>query len=143
MTPIAFLDVAKRLLIDSRDAAVVRTATSRAYYAAFHSVREVMFDSWRQPELIGGNEHRLLQQCLINSNVPEAIAIGKLLENLHDHRKCADYDLHDADFDSPQNAEVCIERASDISAKIKACETGALGAQIRAGITQYRRMRQA
>lgn len=142
MTPLAFLDLARRLLTESQDAAAVRTATSRAYYAAFHSVRAVMFSAWRQPELIGGNEHRLLQQCLINSNVSEAFAIGKLLENLHDHRKCADYDLHDADYDSPKNAEVCIERASDIISKITACETGILGAQIRAGITQYRRLRQ-
>jgi uncharacterized protein (UPF0332 family) len=142
MTPLAFLDLANRLVIDSRDPASVRTATSRAYYAAFHSVRTVMFSSWRQPELIGGNEHRLLQQCLINSDVPEACAIGKLLENLHDHRKSADYDLLDADFDSPQNAEVCIERATDIIAKLNACEAGVLGAQIRAGITQYRRLRQ-
>lgn len=79
----------------------------------------------------------------MNSNVPEAYAIGKLLENLHDRRKSADYDLDDPDFDTPQIAELCIERATDIIAKLSYCASGTLSAQIRAGITQYRRMRQA
>ena len=101
-----------------------------------------MIAVWRQPEFIGGNEHRLLQQCFLNSNVPEAFAIGKLLENLHERRKSADYDLEDADMDTVENAEFSIDRAHDIIDRLNQCSAGVLSAQIRAGITQYRRLRQ-
>ncbi|WP_254507168.1 hypothetical protein [Anatilimnocola floriformis] len=124
------------------DPATMRTSVSRAYYAAFLTARVIMETEWRQPEFVGGNEHRLLQQCLLNSNVPEAYTIGKLLENLHDSRKSADYDLNDVDMDTAPNAAFCIERATDIIELLKQCSTGVLSAQIRAGITQYRRMRQ-
>ena len=89
-----------------------------------------------------GNEHRLLQQCLLNSNVPEAYTVGKLLENLHERRKSADYDLDDADMETFANAELSIDRANDIIGRLNQCSAGFLSAQIRAGITQYRRLRQ-
>ena len=120
----------------------MRTCVSRAYYAAYLTARSIMITAWRQPEFIGGNEHRLLQQCLLNSNVAEAYAIGKLLENLHERRKNADYDLDDTDMNTAENAEFSIDRANDIIDRLNQCSTGVLSAQVRAGVTQYRRLRQ-
>lgn len=145
MTPLDFLALAKRLYQTeqhSPDPATMRTCVSRAYYAAYLTARSIMITAWRQPEFIGGNEHRLLQQCLLNSNVAEAYAIGKLLENLHERRKNADYDLDDTDMNTAENAEFSIDRANDIIDRLNQCSTGVLSAQVRAGVTQYRRLRQ-
>jgi uncharacterized protein (UPF0332 family) len=145
MSPKDFIPFAEKLLASATEAdpAAMRTIVSRAYYGAYLQARIVLTETWGQPPFRGGNEHLFVQQLFLNCQVLEGKEIGKLLQSLHERRKDADYEMKEVYIESRTNAELSIISAWEIVSKLDAHTTGIVGAQIRAGITQYRRIRQA
>src|SRR5438876_3717736 len=70
-----------------------RSATSRAYYAAFHVARELLSDlGFIVPR--GDRAHAYLWLGLGNSGEAPVITAGKNLNDLRGERNRADYDAH-------------------------------------------------
>ena len=86
-----FLKVAQELAEGPREAHR-RSAISRAYYAAFHSVCEVLRrNSINIPENPGG--HMVAIRCLDYSRDANLAQAGSKLGTLHGNRRHADYEL--------------------------------------------------
>ena len=144
MRPEEFLDFATELANSSNSgSAAHRSAVSRAYYGVYHAVRSIIEKdlsiSCRADS--GGNEHKLLIDYLAGSQVDEAVEIARLLRNLSQSRKEADYDLDEKAAESQQNSQTCVARARNILEKLSGCVTGPLRQRVIAGITQYRKLR--
>lgn len=143
MRPIEFLTFAATL-VDSptTDAAGFRTAASRAYYCAFHVVKDFVENDVGAKIRGGRNEHLKLQQALRNSGVDESQVIGGLLMSLHVMRKVADYDLFDR---SPENADQAAD-AVGLARRILALVDGIRGdadlmGKVKSGVQAYVAMR--
>jgi uncharacterized protein (UPF0332 family) len=135
----AFLEFARQLAANENlSAAGHRTVTSRAYYGAFHAARHALERvGVKCPR--GDNEHQFVQRALLNCQVPLAVEAGRLLENLHQGRKEADYDLDALHTENRTTADLSLLRADDIVTKLAACSSGVLSQQFAAGVSQYLR----
>jgi uncharacterized protein (UPF0332 family) len=92
MTPDAFLTLADQLAQESTEAAW-RSAASRAYYAAFHTARELFADlGFVMPR--DESAHRKMSYRLQNSGDAQVQAAGTQLDVLRRDRNRGDYDLH-------------------------------------------------
>ncbi|HEX4143646.1 MAG TPA: hypothetical protein VHY91_08945 [Pirellulales bacterium] len=116
--------------------AACRTVASRAYYGAFHValalVKEFGFFCRRTD-----NEHRWVQWHFQNCKLPLAQEIGRALQNLHESRKEADYDLARPQPDSPVNAAACVLRAEEIRKKLGECRDPQISFQIAAEMSEW------
>src|SRR5436190_3256837 len=92
MNPRDLLDVADQLASESNEAAW-RSAVSRAYYSAFHVVRESLL-SWgfRVPQ--GTQAHAYLWMRVSNCGDQILQSGGRNLNLMRARRNHADYDLH-------------------------------------------------
>jgi uncharacterized protein (UPF0332 family) len=114
-----------------------RSAVSRAYYGAFHLSREFL-------DRLGyrcrsDNEHHWVQRHFLNCQVAEAKEIGRLLANLHESRKAADYNLQDSYCEVAKNAQFCVERADFIQNQLRVCGEAKLKADIQSDMNRYRK----
>jgi uncharacterized protein (UPF0332 family) len=91
MTPRDLLDLANELCADDREVAW-RTSASRAYYAAFHTARE-LFEQAGFDVPKAERAHSYLWLRLENSGHPDVIESGIHLKDLRTTRNEADYDL--------------------------------------------------
>jgi len=133
-----FIDFASELSAsDAIGPAACRTVVSRAYYGAFHLalalVEEFGFFSRRSD-----NEHRWVQWHFQNCKLALAQEIGRALQNLHESRKEADYDLARPQPDSPTNAAACVLRAGEIRRKLAECRDPTISAQLVAEMVDWR-----
>jgi uncharacterized protein (UPF0332 family) len=114
-----------------------RSSVSRAYYGAFHIARSVLyaFNFYCRDK---NSEHRWVQRHFLNCTTPIAVEIGKLLENLHESRKAADYDIHKPQPETKANAEFCVLRADEIKSKLQQCDEPAVKSQIQSEMLNYR-----
>jgi len=102
MDETCFLDVADELSTGSREADW-RSATSRAYYAAFHKARRLFLrNGFVVPR--GEQAHAYLWLRLSNSQHPDVDNVGVLLSQLKTSRNRADYDV-----DIPVDHAECID----------------------------------
>lgn len=131
-----FLQIAQQLLKIPSEAAY-RTATNRAYYAAFH--RCVAFLSGLGFEAsIGPQAHGQLQGRINNSGVIEGQQLYRILHRLYDRRRVADYDLHSQEFHSQATAALLVASAGQAIAMIADCEKSQeLSRRMREGIYKY------
>jgi uncharacterized protein (UPF0332 family) len=91
MTPRDFLDVADEWASGNREAEW-RSATSRAYYAAFHAARQLLLQAgFAVPT--AEQAHAYLWRRLANSGHPDVDQAGNDLGLLRGLRNRADYDL--------------------------------------------------
>jgi uncharacterized protein (UPF0332 family) len=91
MDETGFLDVADDLSTGAREADW-RSATSRAYYAAFHKARRLLQRSgFVVPR--GDQAHAYLWLRLSNSRHPDVVDAGATLNDLRRARNRADYDV--------------------------------------------------
>jgi len=90
MKPEDFLILAKELHSKGNEAAL-RSATSRAYYAAFHKGREVLTSM--NFKIVKATAHKDICRYLQYSGDREVIAAGLKLDSLRTMRNKADYDL--------------------------------------------------
>ena len=83
-----FLDLADRLLADAPDEASLRSATSRAYYAAYHAAAAFVRASGL---LRQGHTHHRVWIALTTDANPARSAIGDRGDRLRRRRIAADY----------------------------------------------------
>jgi uncharacterized protein (UPF0332 family) len=110
MDETGFLELADELSTGSRQADW-RTASSRAYYAAFHKARTLLQQGgFRVPD--AEQAHAYLWRRLSNSGQPDVNDAGARLNRLRSIRNWADYD-----FDLPMDSQTAIDHvglATDI-----------------------------
>jgi len=141
MNSIEFITLA-RTLADSETSgpAGYRSAVSRAYYGAFLSVQAMIEIDLALPCKLGTlSEHAVVQRFLLNCQVPEAAELGRLLGNLHEFRKDADYQMADTTYEDRGESRLCVDRADEIMVRLHQCSTMVMRQKIKAGIIQYRR----
>ena len=122
-----------------------RTAISRAYYGVFHSLRRfIKLDLSISIHASGGrdNSHLLLQQYLVNCNVALAAQMGRMLRDLHDSRKEADYDLDNDKLETSAHVQACVARADSLLNKLELLNQAPTKQLFIAGLTQYKKLRQ-
>jgi uncharacterized protein (UPF0332 family) len=91
MDETGFLELADELSMGSRQADW-RSAISRAYYAAFHKARSILFRAgFRTPD--GERAHAYLWMRLSNTGHPDVNDAGGRLSRLRALRNWADYDF--------------------------------------------------
>lgn len=143
MIPDAFIQLAEHLSKESPAAAACyRTATSRAYYGAYLTVRALIRDEFGISCRIDSqsSDHQSLAQLLANSQVTQTVQIGYRLSNLHDSRKLADYDMNYVDVEDAQASADAVQRAKYILSLLDQCRLEPTRSQLIAGSIQYRKL---
>lgn len=143
MNPADFISLAVKLS-NSRQEADLRTAVGRAYYGAFHSVRELLEESaidFPPKELFGADIHRKVRFCLAHAGNPDAALIATNLDALRRHRNHADYDLKSdlyslANF---RNVKTCVQLCIGIVDALQGCRTDEAFDQFRETVRTYAR----
>ena len=101
--------------INSRDAAWLRSAISRAYYAAFLSLRVSLIDSHRWPQLEGFSTDPHKNMGIILFNLPSAFKhTANSFKNLRKRRNHADYDIPPQFLTTLQHVETSNKEAEKI-----------------------------
>jgi hypothetical protein len=142
MNPCDYIDFATKLSSSAGGAAEYRSAASRAYYGAFNLAMQFLNDMphYFPRSQQGKSKHDWVQRMLKNSKVPEAMALGKLLQDAQDDRTDADYELAKRHPEVKTFAEKASGRGELIRAKFTDCRAPALYAKINAGITAHRKL---
>jgi len=114
INPVDFLTFANDLLKGNGEEIVLRNSISRAYYYAFHHVRENMGDKFKRykKEHLRKNpkekisDHRLIFKFLMDNY---RMDLGNIMRSMYGRRNDADYELGQ-DFEK-KDAEEFIEDA--------------------------------
>jgi uncharacterized protein (UPF0332 family) len=114
-----FLPCAVRLFAGT-SAADLRSAVSRAYYAAFHAALDFFGGCGVMFSKNSAQAHTKMPDCLDNTRIPAVIDISTKLRSLRSDRNCADYQMSDAKFEKEENVRHRIEDAEEIIALIDA-----------------------
>lgn len=97
-------------LASAKGAAKVRSAISRAYYAAFHvgaqTLRKLGFSIGK-----GAGGHGEVARCFQNSSDPDTVRAAEILRDLHSVRIRADYQLDRFDIEQTPMAAQAVARA--------------------------------
>jgi uncharacterized protein (UPF0332 family) len=88
-------------LANSTQAAELRTAISRAYYAAYH-VSAALLEAMGFRPSRGPAGHGDVRNRLSNSGDLEIMRVGNQLGQLHSQRIAADYHLHNTGVENPE-----------------------------------------
>jgi hypothetical protein len=121
--PRKFLDLAQALAIEPPHPAKLRTAISRAYYAAYN-VSVQTLESMGVQISKGPNGHGQVQRFLGNSKNQELEQIGSDLGTLHSSRLAADYRLTDLRAENPTNVKALVGHAKKVIDTVERCCTG-------------------
>ncbi len=114
MEPRDFLTLAEKLVVAKNAGAMhFRTATSRAYYAAFHQVSKVLRELGVPPSE-AAEGHIQAVRLLQRSGDAELHATGGLLADLYTRRRKADYVLNTPDAEKMSSAQTAVEIAASI-----------------------------
>lgn len=70
----------------------MRSAISRAYYAALNTTRNLLRDQWGIEVPETAEIHRFVPRWFMDEEDPDRQEIGMLLDRLRDRRRRADYD---------------------------------------------------
>jgi uncharacterized protein (UPF0332 family) len=131
MVPRDFLRLAQQL--SGGGAASVRTAISRAYYAAHHTGVEVLegmgFAIPRNPQ--GHNEVLTL---LNRSRDPDIQRTGNELRELYGKRIRADYRFNKLDVENPKTAAALVAQADKLMLILEACRSDPRRQAVKASI---------
>jgi uncharacterized protein (UPF0332 family) len=122
MTGEGFLTLAMQLS-QSADEARLRTAVSRAYYAAFHVARSYLADAGIA---IPSSEHvhKKLAMALANAGHPALTEASRHVSNLRADRNEADYDLDSTMWSARSAALLRIDSAKRVVELIHDYRTG-------------------
>ncbi|MEK6632149.1 MAG: hypothetical protein AABY94_02435 [Nitrospirota bacterium] len=123
MEPKKFLELAQALAFESPQPAKLRTATSRAYYAAYNVGVEVLEKMGIQINR-GPGGHGQVQRFLGNSKNEELQQISSDLGTLHSSRIAADYRLSDQRSENPNNVKAFVQHAKKIIETLERCSAG-------------------
>ena len=118
MRPSEFTAFAERLVVQpATTPASIRSASSRAYYGAYHLVREYLEQLGLRP----GAQHNL-HLWFADCSEPHGKRIGRLLSSLQSNRIKSDYRLDEAAAEDPQSARRAVEEARQIESLLAACQ---------------------
>lgn len=118
--PKKFLELAQVLAFESPQASKLRTATSRAYYAAYNvSVDTLVGMGFRIDR--SGNGHGQVQNLLGNSKNEDLQKISSDLGSLRTSRIGADYRMNDPKPENPTNVKAHVQHASRIIQTLDRC----------------------
>ena len=131
MKPVEFIALAGTLSVQPEKARI-RTSISRAYYGAFHLVTEFLTGIGYSP----GKDHDLHKPLLASKN-PLAMDAGRILADLYEDRRRADYRLADSDIEEQRRAMRCVELARRLESLLLLCTVEPARAEIKAGIVAY------
>jgi uncharacterized protein (UPF0332 family) len=136
-----FLQLANRLSLGQKSGpADFRTAISRAYYAVYHLARKFLNEEMGFHCARRDQEHQWIQRHFLNCSAGSAASeIGRHLQNMHEDRKCADYELNDMDIEAKSAATAALERAREVEALLQACASAANVPTVKAEMLQYRK----
>jgi uncharacterized protein (UPF0332 family) len=93
MKPKAFLDLAERLLKDSKCEASLRTCVSRSYYALFNSTEQFVRQYFPAVLSRSAEDHEKVYAFLNHCGVDAIVQVASDLNDLRDQRNDADYKL--------------------------------------------------
>ncbi|QDU30856.1 hypothetical protein ETAA8_60050 [Anatilimnocola aggregata] len=131
MKPVEFIALAGTLSVQTEKARI-RTSISRAYYGAFHLVTEFLSG-------IGfntGKDHDL-HKPLLASKHPLAMDAARILADLYDDRRRADYRLADTAIEEQIRAMRCVELARYVESLLQQCNAEPARSEIKVAIDSY------
>ena len=103
-------------------AAEIRSAVSRAYYAAFHVAAETLGE-WGFPISRGPSGHGDVRNHLGNGGDGEIQRVASQLNDVHAARIRADYHLQDSRAEDQNGAKLTVDAAKRIIAAVDACRS--------------------
>lgn len=106
-------------LCKSKDAACVRTAVSRAYYAAFLTARDWLSSRRVDVEKLGV-AHSQVVNALLASGEPDLEDAGFLLNGLRTLRNDADYQIDTLTHEAPKTAVQSVSDAQEVISTLNA-----------------------
>ena len=120
-----FLQVTESLCksIEKRPA-FMRTAISRAYYAAHHYARQTL-RSLDCPVMANSRGHSDKWQALGKVGDRRAKEAAGMLSDLYEQRRQADCELDKSALERPTNGDHAFDVARDFVARLKRCENNA------------------
>lgn len=127
-----------RTLVHGRDAAELRTAISRAYYAVFLVAVELL-DGMGFSIPRNHQGHTEVQNYLNHSGQADIRAIGSQLGDLRAKRNRADYQLNSLDVENPNTVRLLILQATQMIDTMERHFLGNGRSQIREALQQWRR----
>ena len=120
MSPVEFYLLALRLLANERCPAGFRSATSRAYYAAFLEGIEFLRRMGVQvPRSAASHEHVVFM--LMESGDSALDDTGRMLGDLRGYRNGADYRLHQPVHGTEAHATVRVREAGEVMTALTTC----------------------
>jgi hypothetical protein len=119
--------------------AACRTIVGRAYYGAYHLTLAFLADLG----LPLTSDHKMPVRWLIGSGNQVAKKVGRLLEDLYESRRRADYKLDDLrvtrEFQELRFVKTHIEMAADVKSLLATAAIEPARSEILAGIESFRR----
>jgi uncharacterized protein (UPF0332 family) len=94
MEPRAFLELAERLLKDSKCEASLRTCVSRSYYAFFNMVIQFLRPNFPKDFPRSAEAHKKVFEYLSDCGIEDVEIVASALDDLRDERNDADYQLN-------------------------------------------------
>lgn len=123
MEPKKFLELAQVLAFEPPQAAKLRTATSRAYYAAYNVTVQTL-DTLGVQIPKSPNGHGQVLNFLGNSKNEELQQISSDLGTLHSNRIAADYRLSDQKAENSTTVKALVQHAKKIIDTVERCCAG-------------------
>jgi uncharacterized protein (UPF0332 family) len=115
-----YLLLAEWLLTNRKSPDGFRTSVSRGYYAALHTALELLGASGvTVPK--AQNKHEAVPDLLSYSGDNDIADVGQKLDNLRGHRNRADYDFSDRTAETEAFAQLRLNEAKDIVARLSSC----------------------
>ena len=137
MDPREFHKLATELVVGTTPVKI-RTAISRAYYAAHNVGVEVLTGMGFRIER-GPGGHAGVWERLNNCGDGEVIKAGSQLGDLQSKRNKADYRLDNKDIEVQKTAQALVEQARRIIQTLDGCRGGSRSAQVKKAIQEWER----
>ena len=134
MDPRRFHNLAERLA-RSNEAAELRTAVSRAYYAVYNVAAAYL--NQIVPLSRGPGGHGQVQRLLTNSEDVVIAQLGFDLGNLHSRRIDADYDMLDSKPETQKTVQSVVEKAGALIAALDQAFGGKSSEMIGKAVQRY------
>ena len=135
MDPKDFLRVANDLA-KSDEAAELRSAVSRAYYAAFHVARKLLVDMGFEISK-GSGAHGDICNYLGNAGNPTVEHAGSNIGDLKGWRNQADYELDLDEHENSRSVQKIVSITEQIIKDLEQCCNGSDRDQIKGAISSY------
>ncbi|HEV3260817.1 MAG TPA: HEPN domain-containing protein [Gemmataceae bacterium] len=121
MDPRDYLALASQLAVKEKPSpAELRTAVSRAYYAAFNAAVDLLKKMGvRHPD--GWEGHKLVAEALRYSGDSKVQAASRELDDLRKARWAADYDMADDEVEHQRTVQKWVARARQLIKKLDEC----------------------